>query len=99
MLCAEDGDLKFLRERKTSLASEKETRRNFSPAKTYLDQPGHFTTPLLGENQLGKPEAHHNLESVLFEDKVNEVTLTCYCRWNVITQKDENNLNKVNKCR
>ena len=34
-----------------------------------IDQPGHFTTPLLGENQLGKPKSHHKFESVLFENK------------------------------
>ncbi len=33
-----------------------------------IDQPGHFITPLLGENQLGKPETHHKLESVLLTD-------------------------------
>ena len=83
MLGLEEGDLKLFTEGKLATST--------------IDQPGHSSKTHTGESYLSKPEAHHNLESVLLKDKANQVTLTCFCRWNVITQKSENKLNRLNK--
>ncbi|MCL4547141.1 MAG: hypothetical protein M1495_01055 [Bacteroidetes bacterium] len=66
-------------------------------ATSTIDQPGHSSTKHMGESRLGKLDVLHNLEPVLLKDKTNEVTLTCFCRWNVITQKSENKLTRLNK--
>ena len=55
MLCSEEGELKFFIEGNLS--------------SSIIDQPGHSSTKHTGESRLGKPEVHHKLGHVLFEDK------------------------------
>ncbi len=62
-----------------------------------IDQPGQFRTKHTGESRLGKTEVHHNFESASLKYKTKEVSSTCYCRCDVITQKSENKSNRINK--
>ena len=59
MLCSEVGDLKFFSERNLS--------------SRIIDQPGHSSTKRTGDSCLGKSAVQHQIDSILFEDKANEV--------------------------